>query len=58
MIRIHEPFRGTVLNHRHGRKVKGELEIPSGREARTRRCRSLTMRSNVCLALVAMERCF
>lgn len=28
MIRIHEPFRGAVLNHRHGRKVEGGLEIP------------------------------
>lgn len=28
MIRIHEPFHGAVLNHRHGRKIKGGLEIP------------------------------
>ena len=28
MIRIREPFHGAVLNHRHGRKVKGGLEIP------------------------------
>ncbi len=28
MIRIHEPFHGAVLNHRHGRSVKGGLEIP------------------------------
>ena len=28
MVRIHEPFHGAVLNHRHGRKVKGGLEIP------------------------------
>jgi hypothetical protein len=27
MIRIHEPFCGAVLNHRHGRKLKGGLEI-------------------------------
>ena len=28
MTRIHEPFCGAVLNHRHGRKVRGGLEIP------------------------------
>lgn len=28
MIRIHEPFCGAVLNHRHGRQVEGGLEIP------------------------------
>lgn len=28
MIRIHEPFHGAVLNHRHGKKVKGGIEIP------------------------------
>lgn len=28
MIEITEPFCGAVLNHRHGRKVKGGLEIP------------------------------
>ena len=28
MIRIHEPFHGAVLNHRHGRKIKDGLEIP------------------------------
>ncbi|MGI6458870.1 MAG: hypothetical protein ACOX5J_02035 [Candidatus Hydrogenedentales bacterium] len=28
MVRIHEPFHGAVLNHRHGRKCKNGLEIP------------------------------
>jgi hypothetical protein len=28
MVRIYEPFYGAVLNHRHGRKVKGGVEIP------------------------------
>nr|HPK00548.1 hypothetical protein [Candidatus Hydrogenedentota bacterium] len=28
MIRIHEPFHGAVLNHRHGRKTRNGLEIP------------------------------
>jgi hypothetical protein len=27
MIRIHEPFHGAVLNHRHGAKVRGGLRI-------------------------------
>jgi hypothetical protein len=30
MLAIDEPFCGAVLNHRHGRKVKGGLEIPVG----------------------------
>ena len=28
MIRIHEPFCGAILNHRHGRQLKDGLEIP------------------------------
>ena len=28
MVKICEPFCGAVLNHRHGRKVEGGLEIP------------------------------
>ena len=28
MLRIHEPFHGAVLNHRHGQTAKAGLEIP------------------------------
>ena len=28
MVRIHEPFCGAVLNHRHGLSVEGGLEVP------------------------------
>lgn len=33
LLRIHEPFHGAVLNRRHGREVKGGLEIDVAGEA-------------------------